>query len=575
MDKIIYGGDTETHRGEPMTLQFYSEDIPCDDIFWVSPRDALRTFLKWCAKRRRNVAHVVYIHNLAFDLPELLYGEHAKLVESSDFEFTVSDWQISGVFGAPTFCRITNGHDITILLVDSYSFFRESLADAGARACPHLPKLPRPQGLGEKKFTARDKRFVEYAMRDAVVGYHLGVSIEEMHREFGIRQSVSVADMAAKIFRHRYLDYTIPQPTREIVDAAFQSYHGGKNNVTVAAGWYPDTTSLDLKSAYPDALSRMPAFSNRRLYKRFKGGRVRSVPDYGVYRISGTVADCDWPCLFSHSFKPLSGEVRGVWVQGFEVNEAIRSGEFKPTSVRGFYYDRDKDNQAPAFRHFMQDFFHRKETAKSKTMRTLFKLLPNSISGKLIQTRKSGTCALTDIDSGVTTSAADLVAGGMFHPFIASACTADPRARMHRIEHKYRAMHTATDGILTQSRVSYGRNLDVQPSKSGQLGTLAVEATGCTLLLIRGKCYVLYGKDGERPSQVFKGKRIVKYALHGFQGSVTQLERLVASNRRKYTVKRANTLKESIKRGLQVNDFVDREYTLKVGPIPVHERKRK
>ncbi len=573
MDKYIYGGDSETHRGEPMTLQFYSEDVVCDDIIWTSKGRAMRNFFSWCGKRRRNVEHVVYVHNLAFDLPEFFYGAQAKLVESDGFDFTYGEWSITGVYGAPTFARITNGHDITVLLVDSFSFYRESLEAAGLRVCPDLPKLKRPQGLGEKIFTQRDKAFVAYAMRDAVVGYHLGVSIERMHKEFDVRQCVSVADMAAKIFRHKYLTYTIPQPSRDIVEASLKSYHGGKNNVTAEPGWYEGVTSIDLKSAYPWALSEMPAFSNAKLYKRYRGTRPKAVPEYGVYCVSGKLADCDWPCLFSHSFKPLSGAVSRVWVQGFELNEALASGEFKPSRISGYLYDAERDHQAPAFRHFMHDFFHRKETAKTKTERELFKLIPNAISGKLVQTRKASSTDLTDVESGTTTSAAELTAGGMFHPFIASATTARPRARMHRAEHRYKAMHTATDSIFTQRVVSDRGDIDTRLSRSGKLGTFALEADKKTLLLVRGTCYVLYSDRRDNPkwpeSKTFKGKYIVKAAKHGFQGSITQLEQLVATGRRKYVVNTPNTLKRSVKEGLQVNLFVKRPMTLRVGPIKV------
>jgi len=57
--------------------------------------------------------------------------------------------------------------------------------------------------------------------------------------------------------------------------------------------------------------------------------------------------------------------------------------------------------------------------------------------------------------------------------------------------------------------------------------------------------------------------------LHGFQGSVTELEKMVSSGRRKYTVTRPNKLKESLKRGLTPNDFIPREYVLKVGRLAV------
>lgn len=563
MDKYIYGGDSETLFGKPMTFQFYSEDVACSDIFFVNEDTALDVFLKWCASRRRNVAHVVYVHNLAFDLPEFLWGKHAQLVgPGGDFEFKVKKWNVKGVYGTPTFCRISNGHDISVMFIDSMSFFKGTLAKGAELYCPDLPKLKRPTGIGEKKFTKRDSTFVDYAMRDAEVGYHIGRAIEAMHQEYDLQQCVSIADMASRIFRHKYLTYTIPQPGRDIIDASLLSYHGGKNNVTVKPGWYSGVSSLDISSAYPDAMRAMPAFSNERLYKRYRGtARIKTVPDYGVYCVSGKLASCEWPVLFSHGFKALSGDIDRVWIQGFEVNEALRSGELKLSSIKGHYYDQEKDHQASALRAFVDDIYAQKEAAKDKVIREGKKLVLNSVSGKFIQTRKRGSCAYTDIDAGVTVQAGELIAGGMFHPFIASAITAHTRARIHRLEHRHKAIHTATDGIM---KLGKGK------AEGRGLGALTLEAEGAVLLLFRNKCYVLYGKKGPKtiPSKVFKGKHIIKFAKHGFQGSVTDLERLAATGRRKYTVNKPNRLKESLKRKLTPNEFVKREYTLRVGKLP-------
>lgn len=581
MDKYVYGGDSETFEGKPLSFQFYSEDVACDEIYFVNSDTASDRFFKWVASRKPKILHVVYVHNLAFDLVEFLWGHHDKLVSAGgDFEFHIRQWHVSGVYGAPTFCRITNGHNITVLIVDSFSYFRESLDKAAQRVCPDLPKLKRPAGLGSKRFTSKDQTFCAYAMRDAEVTYHLGRAIEAMHVEYAVPQCLSVAHMAATIFRHKFLSYDIPQPNRAIIDASLLSYHGGKNNITVDAGWYEGVTSLDISSAYPHAMSMMPAFSNAKLYRRFTGRRIESVPDYGIYRITGRVDPCDWPAIFSHGFKPLDGDISGVWVQGFEVNEAIRSGELHPSKVSGYYYDVERDHQAPAMRGFVEHFYDKKERAPDGVTRYMYKLIQNSISGKFIQTRKRGTCSFTDVDADVTVSASELVAGGMFHPFIASAITAQPRARIHRLEHEYKAIHTATDGIFTQRRVpamTHARQFDMRPvSGRATLGALTVEAKDATLLLVRNKCYVLYTRRGKKtvPSRVFKGKHIHKYAMHGFQGSVSDLERMIASGRRRYTVNRPNRLKESLKRNVTPNQFIEREYTLKVGPLAVHKANR-
>lgn len=565
MDKFIYGGDTETLHGEPMTLQFYSEDVACDEIHFVDRKSAAKKFFDWVNKRKRNAQHVVYVHNLSFDLIEFLWGHHAKLVSSSgDYDFKVGKFHVTGVYGTPTFCKISNGHNLSVIIVDSFSYFRGSLAKGAELFCPDLPKLKRVTGIGEKQFTEKDTAFCEYAMRDAVITYHMGKAIEAMHQRYNLTQCVSVADMAARIFR-RMLMYTIPQPNRDVIDASLLSYHGGKNNVTVPAGWYEGVTSLDISSAYPKAMHDLPAFSNAKLYKRFRGtAATREVHPHGVYCVSGEVDECDWPVLFSHGFKPLAGKIDRVWVQGFELNEALRSREFTPTKITGHLYDSEKDLQASALRNFVQEFYRLKENETDPVMRYMYKLILNSVSGKFIQTRKRNSCAYTDIDADMTVTASELVAGGLFHPFIASAITAHTRATIHQLEHKYKAIHTATDGIMTQQNGA--------KSRGSGLGALTTEASEATLLLLRNKCYVLYTAKGKKttPSVVFRGKHIRKFALHGFQGNVTELEKLVGSGRRTYEVNRPNRLKESLKRGLTPNKFVKRAYVLKVGPLSVH-----
>lgn len=564
LDKYVYGADSETVKGKPNSLQFYSEDCVCDDIYFVDEKSASKTFLRWCGARKRNALHVVYVHNLAFDLVEFLWGHHKKLVsDGSEFDFRIADAHIHGVYGSPTFASIALGKDRRIVLIDSFSFYRSSLDAAAKIFCPSLPKLSRPKSLGEIRYTARDKGFSRYAMRDAVIAYHLGRAIETMHQEYDLQQCVSVADMAARIFRHSFLTYTIPQPPRDVIECALLSYHGGKNNLAATPGWYSNVTSLDIKSAYPHAMREMPAFSNAKLYRRYAAKRVGHVPEYGVYYVTGRVRDCQWPSVFSHGFKALTGSIDRVAMHGVEVNEAMRSGELSATKIRGWYYDHEKDHQAPALRAFVDDFFEKKESVKDKGMRQWFKFTLNSISGKFIQTRKRGTCAYTDIDADKTVNASELIAGGMFHPFIASGITAHTRARIHTLEHKYKALHTATDGIFTQQRCNL--------KNDSRLGALSVEARG-DLLLVRNKCYVLYTDKPTAdsfPSKAFEGKHIAKAAKHGFQGSVYDLERLIATGKRKYTVNRPHRLKEAINRGLTPNEFLKREYTLKVGPISV------
>lgn len=568
MRKYLYGGDTETLRGAPMTFQFFSDQAQRDDMIWLEPTDRpSRVFLKWCASLRTHAHHVVYVHNLEFDLVSFFWDVKDKLVTttSGEFEFKLDKWKIQGVYGAPTFARITDSaQHKTIILVDSYSYYRAGLAEAAKVFCPDLPKLDRPEGLGQRMFGRKERAFIDYAMRDAVVAYWIGVALEALHQEFDLTQTVSVADMAARIFRHKYLERTIPQPSRAIVECALNSYHGGKNNMPVKPGWYTGVSSLDISSAYPHAMSEFPSFYEERLYTKYSAKRPKQVPDLGVYKVRGRTTDCKWPVLFAHDFTPLRGEnVPGVCVSGYELNEALRSGEFKPTEVVGWFYDAERDRHDPPLRRFVAEFYARKEAETDKAKRAMYKFILNSISGKFIQTRKKDKATLVDVDAERVTDSSDLVAGGMFHPFIASLITGHTRARIHQLEHKHEALHTATDGIFTRKKVSHAK-----PQKG--LGALVCEAQG-DLLLLRNKLYILYGDGpGKTPSAVFSNKHVIKAALHGFAGSVADLERMVVTDRRTYRAKKANRLRTSLKRGMTPNDFRLQDYSLKVGALPVY-----
>lgn len=576
MDIIVHGADSETYYGRPMTLQFFSDDLEYETCYWCDEGTATDCFMEWADSLPRQCQHVVYCHNLEFDLPEFLWSVKEKLISlGGDFHLDIGDWHISGVYGKPTFCRMTNRkQNRQILIVDSFLWFQGPLAKAAELFCPDLPKLKQPKDLGEKKFGMNDDAFYQYAMRDAEVAYHIGKAVQHLIREFDIRQPVSLADMSAKIFRHHFLRHKIPQPSRAVQLAALKSYHGGKNNVVsnAAPGWHLGITAMDISSAYPYAMSQLPSMSIERNYRRYKKTtqpHIKSVPNLGVYQCSGTAAECDWPVIFEHGFQPIQGKFRNVWIQGFELNEALKSGEVKLSAIRGHYYEDEKDNRVSPFAGYCRDFYERKQSENDPVLRYMYKLILNSVYGKFIQTRKQARIIYTDCDSMETEETHDLIAGGMFHPFIASAICAHTRAYIHQLEHAHNALHTATDGIFTYAKRA--KRVPLSPQRKG-LGSIEIEAEG-DLVLLRNKCYILYSPDGKTPSQYFKKKRIKKYAKHGFQGSVYDLEKLIAHNRRKYQASRPNRLKEALKRGLEVNRFVTRDYVLKVGPIEVKNRR--
>jgi len=573
IDTYVWGWDTETNSGPPISIQFYTEDLGTkSDLFMVNKDNVLSTFIKYIDKLQSKTFHVMYAHNLKFDLPSLLWPMHTELIKRNGFDFNVGAWNFTGVHGAPSFCRIYNAsRKTTIYLLDSFLWFQTSLAKAADLVCPHLPKLKEPIGLGTKNYSRSDKTFVSYAMRDAEVSYHLGKVIQGFHSEFDISQSLTLAHMAAKIFRKHFLRRTLEQPSEEIMLGAQQSYHGGKNNMIPNSSpmWHTNVASLDISSAYPYSMSQLPSFSNEDLYKkaRVKASDKRTysngVAKFGVYLISGITSDCNYPSLFDRSFNPIRGAFKEIWVNSFDLNAAIKADEVKLTSISGYFYDHHKDRHDSPFHSFVTDFYQRKEGATNPVNRYMYKTVLNSLYGKFIQTTRK---------EDETTGETIYEAGGMYHPFIASAITAHTRNYIHDIEHSFNAIHTATDGIFAPNNKAMARKL-TSFNKTNEtikgLGELKHETSG-DLLLLRNKLYILYSDtEGTISSKYFKNKLISKYALHGFQSSVYTLEELVAGYRRKYQTTRPNQLRESMKsKGARIpNNFETRDMVLKIGPI--------
>jgi len=544
--------DSETLQGPPITLQFYSEQTNkrFNGCIFIGKRAASTVFLDQLNKLPPG-RYRMYGFNLEFDMLSILWNVKAKLLIGT-FEMKIGDWEISGRFTKPIFAMFKDKSRV-VELVDAMLWFQTSLEKAGNIVCPDLPKLQRPAGLGTTMYKPSDTVFVEYAMRDAVIAYHLGVAIEKFHEELGIPSQISLASMAAACFRINYLQRDIYQPPRyEWMAMAAASYHGGVNRVRpgMSPGWHTNVTALDLSSAYPYAMSQFPDFSNAagyRSYKRVKRRTPKSVPDLGIYKVSGMASKCDWPALFGHDFKPIQGRFAGQAVSGYELNVALRTGEVKLTSLEGVHYV--SSSAYSPFHAYVSYFYKMKAESKDPIMRFMYKIMLNGLTGKFIQTSEDFTL----IDGQLVKIQR---AGGLYHPFIASLITGHTRSVMHPLEHKYKALHTATDGIFAPG--------NHRGARKKELGAVIDEGHG-DLALFRNKLYILYTDDESEssiPSQVFEGRHILKCARHGFQGTIGNLEQMLITQIRKYKVNRPLKLKSATKSGGVPNMFVRQARTL-------------
>jgi hypothetical protein len=375
--------------------------------------------------------------------------------------------------------------------------------------------------------------------------------------------------MASTIFQQHYIAEAAPiwNVDRTIRAGAVASYHGGKNNVVdgLFPAWHSHIDAWDLSSAYPHAMTELPAFSNPSLFKSTHvfNKRQSIFPEAGIYCISGYVEPCDWPVLFDDKFKPIKGgPFENVWITGYELNEARRAGEIRLSRVMGHIYDADNDPVTDtAFRRYVHDFYQLKQDATDKVYRLMYKVLLNSLYGKFIQSHQ------VEVDNG----ALAWKHGPLYHPFIASLITGHTRSVMHHLEHEVKAIHTATDGVFCGAKCSPKDGRFSWAPQSG-LGSIESEGRDLELALLRNKLYVCYSdQPGDGWPSFFREDRYVtKYAKHGFQGSPKQLEDAAINNVREYTVEKPNTLRSALKQNLIPNKFEPRALVLNLPPMQAH-----
>ncbi len=578
MTPCIIGYDTETRFGLPITAQFYSEDVPkVTTIFDVNGKTVTQQIFKHLSKTCRTGFYIVLAHNLDYDTVSLFYPKKHLLIENPDrtFDFTYDQFEVSGIYDGQL-CFFTMQHtkrELKFLFIDSFSWFKASLDNTSKIVSPHLPKLRKPKGLGTRHYTSKDDVFAEYAMRDAEIAYHAGKVINGWHREYDIDQTFSAAGMARHVFQRHYVEDPIWRPpTRDEKLAALKSYKGGKNSMLPEAGerWHHNIDSWDISSAYPHAMSDLPAFSKVSLYRDFAmfPNRTRHFPPHGVYCVSGVAPDCKWPVFIRYSDKlkkhtGVRGKFDELWVTGYELNEARRAGEIKITSVWGHYYDSESDPVTDtALQRFIADFYAKKQSAPDRVSRELYKLLINSIYGKFVEQTD-----YTAPDGSIRKKA-----GAIWHPLIATLTTGHTRSVMHRLEHDTKAIHASTDGVLCNAKDS---PTTFAWAPQDGLGSIESEARNLTVAMFRNKLYLAFAKTGKTKSRYFEGLYYSKDISHSFLGTARQLEHMAVSGKRSYTHKRRVTLRQQ-RDGENANDFVRETRQLKnVGPLKGRQPKRK
>jgi len=266
----IVGYDTETFNGDIMTQQFsysrYQQDKNRKDIIqWVKADSVLDKFLAIMGDMDGFVT--AYCFNAKFDLAILLREYIDKFLQD---DFTVHHQTVRGRTWEIKVCCSKNWYaffrsgSTFIYFLDIQNFFSGSLAKVANTFQLESHKLDKPEGLGDRYFGKDDKKFVDYALMDAILCWEIAGKLLAMHVEFDIPVATSSANFAEKVFRRDFIPEGVKIQFPDefpCLRLAELTYHGGKN------GYYLDNPSYihdcyeyDFNSAYPFAMFSIPSF---------------------------------------------------------------------------------------------------------------------------------------------------------------------------------------------------------------------------------------------------------------------------------------------------------------------------
>lgn len=545
--KWIVGYDTETCFGEIMTQQvssgrYQSKEVK-SSIEWVKGETVLDKFLNQMFALDGHV--ICFCFNAKFDL-SILLRQYINEFLRDDFQLrhTTSkgrNWDITVMCSKNWSATFKCGNTF-INFLDIQNFFSGSLAKVANTFQLEIKKLERPDALGSKYFYQNDKQFVAYALMDALLCLEIGTKIIDMHQEFDIPLSSSSANFAEKVFRREFIPGGIkiqfPQEF-SCLRLAELSYHGGKN------GYYLDNPSYisncfeyDFNSAYPYSMFSLPSFVSGKYEKvtKFNSEHV------GIYHTVGTIKPCKFGVLYNAKFDyyRFSENIKvESFCTSYELQEAIDSKEFKMESAKGWIW-KPSSKESP-LADYCKHFWNLKNSTPKKDIKYIFyKLLLNSLYGKWIQRNPKSQPEYQCTNGKLKLIKKQEVAGGLYHPFIASLITGNTRARLHQAEHHYDAIESSTDSVKS-------RRYDIKSDHIKAMGTMQLEHHYC----------VPCGKEITKVNGLFvrnrlnllmcKKEHVVKCALHGFWGRPEKLLDMYHKKEYIYQIDRMPLIREGIK----------------------------
>lgn len=565
---IGFDSEQDTSCARPMLFQFSLAGGETDVELCVvpdQPQAAIHTFMQWVHRTctRKDTEYIVWGFNLQYEFTQIFGDLPSDLNSLNEYEFAYRLENASGLLVARYIVRVMNDKRYGVVITNESTHRRVRVVDAAAfypgESLDSLSKMldvGRKVEVATKRFTRADldnPLFLQYARQDALLTRKIGEWIVDLHETYDVPTCITAPHFAARVFRRHFLSDTVPLPDPDLEQAGLHSYHGGKNGYYLGGPKHlSNCYSYDITSAYPEAMRQLPNIETSTWEWR-EGYEPGS---HAIVWIKGEYRSCRYRGIMRHenAFHE-SGTIEG-WTTSYELQAALDLEEIEIIEAKSWAMIGEPGGPLVAY---VDRFFEQKRTATGAA-RNAAKLFLNSLYGKFFQKVPLGVVGYYDAETldelgqvrfieTDPTQEYDYQAGGLYHPPIASLITGFVRAKIHRLEHKYRAVMTSTDGF-------FGMDPPDPDDIGKDLGKLTVERGD--LSIWRERLYDFKPHNPESKN---------KYALHGFRGRVAELRRIPLSvGAYVYSAQQVITNKLALKsyRGerFRPGTFADLQFTL-------------
>lgn len=426
-DEILefIGFDSETYQGKCKLLCDSKGNTLLDGNFYEC--------LEFLINDIDNKSHRIF-WNMDFDLTAIfkLYKYDDNKIKRLLEGYTESFKNLELTYLRPKFLSIKKGNKV-VFFTDMYFMYRTSLNKASKQYL-NDEKIDVINGkvLNEslEYWNENIKIITEYCIKDCILTEKLGIFLVEKMKiaQMKIPKFItSHASFSRQYFMENCRIPSIKWIPINILDIAVSCYYGGRFEV-IERGSFKKVKSLDINSAYPDTISKLPSLKYG-IWKLIENQKDVSKKEIiGYYKVLLIIPEMR-VSPFVIKYKGVVVFPSGVfekWITWYEY-DLLKDYVYKFYYAYEYHpYKREYYPFQKAIYHLFEQksFYKYDKKHKDEVLSWIFKIVMNAVYGCFIERHKQ---ILIDSDGNETQLT---IAGKMFNPIYASQITARTRWKL-------------------------------------------------------------------------------------------------------------------------------------------------